>query len=435
MERIVMVKVFRAGRWIGYAAMVGVLGCASQPVAPRGQRAQEVQAPADPQACSGNLVPPTGYHQETAFVPLSVSNARQQAAEDARMRLRDRLCQGYRCEQIAEHVTVWRTTHDGRQACVMAVASREKVAAVYAEPTRELEAGLARMASTIEGALGEIEGDEGGEANSVALDTINDSGVNGGPRAEWLHDQILAALSYSGVSTRKLPGRWSGLGLPPSTGAVVRGTIRQIPGQEAMLEASFRLERGDEIRGIGSVRFPQAIAPMIDPQTHMPPLPEGNGKVALHMDARPGGALCEGQQTELWLETAEPLHVRVINLYGNGEGGLMVYSSGEERLPPHHPVSLGEFKAVRASEVPVERFLVVAAPTMEALGRFASLETTCRLPATMASALNGGQQVPRASMPWAMGMDYRLMSGEACEDVAAPPAQDLSMLEGLPSCW
>src|SRR5690554_6683945 len=261
-------------RWTGSVALLGLLGCASQPVAQQAEVSQEVQAPADPQACSGNLVPPTGYHQETSFVPLSVNDAREQAAETARTRLRDRLCQGYRCEQIAEHITVWRTTQDGRQACVMAVASREKDAAVYAEPTCALEAELAEMVRVIVEALPDR--DEG-EVNSVALDTINDSEINGKPRAEWLHDQLLSALGFSDVLTRKLPGRWSGLGLPPSTAAVVRGTIRQLPGQEAMLEASFRLERGDEVRGMGSVTFPQAIAPTTDPQTYMPPLPEGNG--------------------------------------------------------------------------------------------------------------------------------------------------------------
>ncbi|RAL22762.1 hypothetical protein DL240_07635 [Lujinxingia litoralis] len=419
-------------KWAGCLAAAGLWGCAT----PAGSastpgQAQQAQAPADPQACSGNLVPPSGYHQETAFAALSVANARQEASESARTRLRERLCQGYRCGQIEELISVWKSADDGRQACVMAVASREKVAAVYAEPRRALEAALVEVAEAI---ARESHAEES-EERAVALDTLNDEGVNGGPRAEWLFDQLLTALSTTEVQTRTLPGKWSGLGLPPSTAAVVRGTIRRLPGQETMLEASFRVERGDQIRGVGTVSFPQAIAPQIDPNTYMPPLPTGNGKVALHLDARPGGGLCDGQETEVWLETAEPLHVRVINLYGNGEGGLMVYSSGADRLPPHHPVSLGEFKAVRASDVPVERFLVIAAPTEEGLGRFGALGEVCRLPTTMARALNQGDQVPGSAATWTTGQDFRLMSGEACEDVTPAPAQDLAMLEQLPGCW
>src|SRR5690606_15341514 len=138
----------------------------------------------------------------------------------------------------------------------------------------------------------------------VLVDTINDNGVNGGLRAEWLYGKILEALAAQAVETVAQPPGWSGLGLPDGGHAVGRGRLIVLPGQEAMVEASWQLDQGRAIRGIGSLRFPQAIAPTVDSNTYLPPLPRGSDKIALHLDARPGGALCNGQQTELWLEAS-----------------------------------------------------------------------------------------------------------------------------------
>lgn len=383
----------------------------------------------DPGACSGELVPPTGYHQETAYEPLSTVNAQDVAVERARTRLRDRLCQGFRCEQVDGLVQTWRVAEDGKQACVMAVASRQRVAALYTEPRQELERALEAMA-------GEIARSAGGAAGPViVIDGITDNGVKGGQRAEWFHGLVLSALGKTSARTISTPDRWSGLGMPEGVDGVIESQIIVLPGQEAMLEVSLRVTLGDVVRGLGSVQFPQAIAPAMDTETYLPPLPRGTGKIALHMDTRPGGALCHGQKTELWLEASEPLYVRIINLYGKGDGALVIYSTGEETLPVHRPISLGAFQAIKATEVPVERFLVIASPTLEGLERFAELGEACRLPGTMAAQLNQGRTLPVGTLDYLASTDYRLMGGEECREYSSVPEGDLSAISQLPSCW
>jgi hypothetical protein len=395
-----------------------------------GEQALGLEVIRDPQACSGELVPPTGYHQEAAYEPLTTRNAREVAIERARTRLRERLCQGFRCEQVDSAVQTWRVAEDGRQVCVMAVASRQRVAALYAEPRQELEKALATMAGDIARAARSVS-----DNPVIVIDTITDNGVNGGQRAEWLHGLLLTALGQAGVRTAPVPERWSGLGLPPGVDAVVRSQIVMLPGQETMLEASVRAELAETVRGVGSVQFPQAIAPAMDTETYLPPLPRGTGKVALHMDTRPGGALCHGQNTELWLEASEPLYLRVINLYGKGDGALVVYSTGEETLPINRPISLGAFQAIKATDVPVERFLVVASPTLEGLERFEEIRGACRLPATMARELNLGRNLPAATYDYVTSTDYRLMGGEECAAYSNVPEGDLSAVSRLPACW
>ncbi|MBA2663799.1 MAG: hypothetical protein H0U74_16040 [Bradymonadaceae bacterium] len=392
--------------------------------------AQPAKAASDPQACSGQLVPPTGYHQETAFEVLSTSNAREVALERARHRLRERICQGYRCEQVDAMITTWKASDDGQQACVMVVIKREQVASFYAEPRRELEREFERVALAAVKAIPIQSGQP-----ALLIDTINDNGVNGGPRAEWLHGIMLNALGKSGAETVRRPDRWSGLGLPDGVQGVLRGRVVSLPGQEALLEVSWEVDMGRSVRGVGTASFPQAIAPDMDVATYMPTLPQGTGKVALHMDTRPGGALCNGQTTELWLEASEPVFVRVINLYGKGDGALVIYSTGDQTLATNRPVSLGQFQAVKAGDVPVERFLVVASPTKAGLERFGSIDGVCRLPRTMAWDLHQGRNLPDGARDYFASTDYRLMSGEECAAFGEVPPANLSLLNELPSCW
>lgn len=413
-----------------FAIVLLSAACSTTPVVETSSQAHAVRKASDPQACRGNLVPPTGYHQETAFEVLTTPNASEVALERARTRLLERICQGYRCDQVAGMITTWKTDDDGEQACVMAVVKRDQVEALYAAPRRDMERDLQQLAQASAQALG-VEG----RAPVVVIDTINDNGVNGGPRVEWLYGLMLTALGNHGVNTAHRPQRWSGLGLPDNVDGVLRGKIAVLPGQEAMLELSWELDLGESVRGLGAVRFPQAIAPEMDAETYLPALPANSGNIALHMDTRPGGALCNGQNTELWIEASEPLFVRVINLYGKGDGALVIYSSGDQTLPTNRPISLGQFRAVKATDVPVERFLVVAAPTREGLGRFDEIGQVCRLPKTMAWELHNGQNLPAAARDHFASTDYRLMSGEECSAFGDVPPGNLAVFNELPTCW
>src|SRR5690606_15102741 len=120
---------------------------------------------------------------------------------------------------------------DGRQACVMVVANRAKIADWQKQSVTAVEQDLGRIAHDIAAAVPVKSG-----APVVLVDTINDNGVNGGLRAEWLYGKMLEALGAQGVETVAQPPGWSGLGLPDGVQAVVRGRLIVLPGQEAMVE-------------------------------------------------------------------------------------------------------------------------------------------------------------------------------------------------------
>lgn len=393
--------------------------------------------PIDPDVCTGNLVPPSGYRQETAYTPLTETNPFDQAAQTARERLAKSICVGQeeRCDEALSLVTIWRRGQDTRQACVMAVAKQEEIERFLDGPRAELRDQLQSIGAQIARRMRD-EPRDGRPA--VILDTIEDHGVNGGPRAEWMHRELLNALAQFPLDVREPPLSWSGLRAQRGQG-IIRGELNSLPGASGVLEISWRLHLMDNRQaGLGSIEFPEAILPELDQRVYVPQLPPSSDEVSLHLDSRPGGGLCNGQETELWLETNEPLVVRVLNLYGGGGAGTVIFSSGSDTLPPHQLVSLGKFVAMKTSEIPVERFVVLAAPTLEELGNFAGIDagSFCRLPGSMSSQMHRGEGFPPEAMPWFYSLDYQLMTTEeSCGPAAENLRANTDFLATLPLCW
>ena len=71
------------------AALCAAPGCGGDKGVKKPVQGAQVQAPkGDPSACVRQLIPPTGYQQETSFEPEATPNALEVAQERAKARLR-----------------------------------------------------------------------------------------------------------------------------------------------------------------------------------------------------------------------------------------------------------------------------------------------------------------------------------------------------------
>lgn len=376
--------------------------------------------------CHGNRVPPTNYLQETAFVPAG-SGASEEAGRLAAAKLRDRICQGYRCSELAPMITLWNTESDALQVCAMAVIKDSDVAEFKSAPRNQLDADLAERAAQLVRNVGAK-----GEAR-IGFDNITDMGVDGGPRAEWLIDRMTAALSKHGALIAHVPADWSGLGVPDGVDAVLRANITPMHGREAMLEVTWKIQLPRGLKAVDAIAFPELIGPSINPLSQLPALAGVNPAISLRFDARPGGGLCEGQTTELRLETSKALHVRVVNLFGDGSQGMVIYAS-DGKVSPQQTLSLGEFQVVKATDVPVERFLVLGSETEEGLGYFDDVSAPCRIPGGHATQLSANRGLPDGAKNFTTSRSYRILEGDECSSFT-PPTLPADWFESLPLCY
>lgn len=424
-----------------FAALIGLalIGCGSgnknteeDKVANVGE--SNVDNPATPPAqvgdskCHGNRVPPTSYIQATAFVPAGDPNATAEAERQARHQLLDRVCQGYRCSAIEPKITLWNTERDDMQVCAMAVVKVSDVEEFKKAPLAKLETDLETRAAQLLASVAAKKSEP-----RIAIDNVRDAGVDGGPRAEWLIARMNAALSKNGALLARIPPDWSGLGVPKNVDAVLRGRITPMHGQESMLEVTWNIELGHGMKAVDPIAFPELIGPAINPLTQLPDLAGINPAVSLRFDSRPGGALCEGQTTELRLETADDLHVRVVNLFGEGDRGMVIYAS-KDAVTPRQPMSLGDFQVVKDGNVPVERFLVLGAENKSGLGALMQVSAPCRLPAEFAKQLSGGRGIPEGARNYTTSRSYRITQGAECSSYT-PASMPSGWFEKLPLCF
>lgn len=420
------------GKWFVFAVLIVLAGCGKKdtvsdetPVVEQPIRTP-VASNLDSSKCHGKKVPPTNYVQETAFAPLA-PDAMQIASDTAQARLRDRICQGYRCGELAPKIRLWNTDSDATQACAMAVIKSTDVEEFKSGPRRTFDADLAERAAQI------VQYVQRTKEPRVAFDSVTDLGVDGGERAEWLVGRMTAALSGRGAVITSLPADWSGLRLPKGTDAVLRATITPMNGREAMLEVTWKVELTQGRKAVDSVAFPELIGPYIDPASQLTPLPAFNADIGLHFDARPGGGLCNGQTTELRLETAKDLHVRVINLFGDGSRGIVIYASPEE-VKTETPMSFGKFSVVKATEVPVERFVALGSKSRTGLGVFADVTAPCRIPTDLATSLSQGGDIPYGAKKFVSSKSYRILEGEECASFTPQTMSD-DWYESIPTCF
>ena len=170
--------------------------------------------------CGGNLVPPTGWQQETAFRNAKEPTARESAAEDASSHLMTRLCgSDTGCEFLRSRIRKWKTGANATDVCAMAVISSEDLAEWRLTTSLEkLDEGLAAAAKALVGS--------GSSQRSVAIDRILDEGCPGGPRADWLKARMERHLQRH-ARVGSIPAGWAGDHVPPGLDVLIAGEIIQ----------------------------------------------------------------------------------------------------------------------------------------------------------------------------------------------------------------
>ena len=391
--------------------------------------------PSSDWTCSGNLVPPTGWEQETAFADVaSTPNALQVASESARGQLIRRLCgSALSCNFLAARAKTWKTGSSGSQVCSMAVIKKEDLEA-WRSISSKFDKDLDRVTR-------QLLGDNAG--THVAIDHIVDGGVPGGMRARWLQERMEQALTRAGAVQLEIPAGWSGNDVPRGVDLLIRAIVTPRLEQgnkvlEISWKARFKSRGAIAKRSADAVTVAADIAPNVS-SLH-PTLPTGAKDISIHLDTRYGGGLCLGETTQIWLHSKRALHVRVFDLYGK-DGALLLFPNPDQPsglVKANTKIALGGAEGFQAAPWPgteVERFLVVAAPTEAGLGPFASLSGYCRMPSQTAQELHAGRGLPSSAQVASDG--FRLLSGDACNQVAGEPVdlQALSQqLAALPEC-
>ena len=373
----------------------------------------------DPDAwrCSGNLVPPTGWIQETAFVDLSEPNPDQKAVDIARSKLVGRLCGGgSNCDSLAARVDPWKQGRDTSRACAMVTIKSASV-----EEWRKAATSVKGLDAALDVAAAELLGDKAGKSPRVAIDKIVDGGVPGGERAEWLASRMGRALNTAGASVVSLPESWNGQGVPNGVDALISArSFERTESQRSVVEvtwvAKVRKGRTVSLRSAKPVLVPvDAAPPMNSAVTLFPP---SDPRLTVHVESnRAGGGLCIGEETQVWLTADEALHVRVFDLYGE-DGAVLLFPNSDRpdgRIDKNETIALGgdrKFEAVPVPNSEVERFLVIGAKTKKGLGRFESWSGYCKVPSDVAKQLHDGKGLPRGARASSDG--FRLIDGAAC---------------------
>jgi hypothetical protein len=351
----------------------------------------------------------------------------ERAQQMARDKLVDKLCAQARgcCAALGGRVDGWKTGAGDQKVCAMAVVKTADLRAWRKECT-----SITGLADKLLVAARELLDQSGAQKRRAAVGKILDQGVHGGERAEWLRDQMIAALGKAGANVMDVPASWDGKALPKGVDLLISGraTTRREE-QRAVVDlvwkARFKRGRAVEMVAAAPVVFPAAAAPAGG--ASFSDLPPNRGDLFVRVEAPNAGSLCPGQETSLGLYSDKARYVRVFDLYGEGDALLLYPNDGSDgRVPAGSMVSLGRFKAVPAQGSDTERFLLVAADDPMDLGRMAKYKTVCRVPADIARALHAGKGIPAGTVAASDG--FRIVASPDCPDAPPGGASDLSQL-------
>lgn len=273
----------------------------------------------------------------------------------------------------------------------------------------------------------------------VAVDKIADGGAAGGLRAQWLRGQIEAALAVYGATVVDVDPRWSGRGVPKGADRVLRGHIlqrldpvKQVPVIEVQLVAydgtlivTKKAADPFEVSAGALPRGPTAVGEIA-----------ARGDVTVHIKTRPDGNLCFGDRSTVFVTNggATPLHARVFNLDADGNA-LQLFPNADLKTDV---LAAGKTIAVADVEVQgdpdsTERYVVVAAPTVGELGRYATASGDyCKLKKADAKAAAQGEGF---SQPHVAHDSFRVLPASRCDGKAGRKIEGTAeSLEALPYC-
>ena len=401
-----------------------------------------------------------GWRTEMAAVDAGGANALERAMQAAQSKLRAKVCVSGTersvqdaCAFLAAKIEPWTTGRNTQEVCASAVIKGQHIEAWrhLATNLEQFDARLAKSADAFVQAARAAAGTKGAaKAKSdapvrIALAAVYDDnaapGQNqlpGGRRADWLASRFRGFFASAG-GLLPAPKAWTPSEVPAGYDLIVTGRMYRKPSVDvAEVEVTWTgtTQGGRQIES-ASGTFPETAAPA-PPASTPPPIPTTEG-LFLSMDSDHAGSICSGETTQIWLKSSEAMHVRVFDLYGKDDAMLIFPPDARtsDLVPAKRTIPLGDpkgFEAVRTPGSDAERYLVIAAPTVAGLGRWASATQYCRVPTDAARKLHRGEGLPPGSQVAVTG--YRLISGEGCPPAPSPAheAAALAAIARLPLC-
>lgn len=399
--------------------------------------------------CSGER-PIEGYdNQRMATVPLIGNDAEapeERAVKRAQSELLDRMLGNNTCgrDELLSKIKPLRRGRNATAACAQVVLSNEDwdgFRAAHRQPALGWTAFRESIA----------------KAGMPKVEEFWRKVANIGPTA---HPRI-AVMNYPGDrSLLELIGaqvrigvpalipwndKWSVRTLPPSIDVVL--VAQWQPPADGDLFVQIPIEariRSKQHQPYASMTFAtEKLSRCLLPAAPSDP-PEG--KIRLDLPTHPGGTACSGDRigAEIVSTAAERQHVRVLDLWGDGDGAMLIWPRRAEqsdvvepgeRLPLLGP---GQHFAAVAGSVPLERFLVASSSDMDALDRAIGTIRNlagCRVSTDVAGDWHRVQRL-RAPDIRVTVTELRVVAGGKCGtkvDVAERVRAEAE-LEGLPVC-
>jgi hypothetical protein len=388
--------------------------------------------------CVDGLGLPDGVLEwNRAYLPESTPNALEEVKLLARNQLVERLCAGGECEPIKARIIDYKQNAAGGFACAIAAIKREDV-----EGWRE---GL--TAATVPTQFSEVlidlfgEPARPGEANApkapkgkkapapplkvaVVVGNIEDNNVKGSRRSLWIAAHMEAALAVHGLQVVSAPPGWSGAAVPQGATAMLTGAV--LSRREKTRQVFDVTWRADYPDGRSKTSVRMSMLEAIAPPGGAPAEKLATTQVVkLELDdqARLHGAMCNGQRTHLRIKSTEDRCVLVFDTFGNKamlifpnefRADCMVRKGEELNLAGDEG-----FAVMLAPPIEVEDFVVIAAPSRDALPRvLKDLTGTCLLtkPQLDTVAFKSLEGVDRSQL------NFRVLksSDEACATVEKP---------------
>lgn len=414
-------------------------------------------AAAAPFTCSGPYVPPTDFDPTTGrpvILEFAVyTGAKSSPVEVVKTHAQDalvnRLCRAdpSTCALLREKVKVWNHKVEGENQCVMAVVSADDLEmwrrALDPNLDDELKKALEPLLNTLDQAQpvkkSLLTGKVKKRSVVVVLAGVDDRGMPGGLRADWLLTRVKAVLTSINVDMKDPPKGWNGARPPKNVELIIKGQLidrvdpkKQVP----VLETTFStIDADGRIRTGRPFTIPAALAPAPPRAVTAPPPMAG---LAIHVEAPRGGSLCPGDYTQIHVrnEAPEELYVRVFNIDDDGEVLLLFPSEtrADDRIPPNKSVSLSaDGFTVDGAQGAREQYVAIAARGPEGLGKFRDMRGTCRFSKQDAKAL---RDATRIEAPYRVATGFTLLDDVRCGKLIPLPDAKLKAqaLDDIPLC-
>lgn len=344
---------------------------------------------ADPSLCNVERPSYGSWLLATAVVPLAQNpNAQEEAMRQARAKLLEQVCAtDDDCGQIMPLVRDWKTARSTEAVCATAAMDEAEFEKWKQRKSAAREAFSRGVGAAVQRAVAELKRTATPKAApSVLLTEVHDDGSVGGQRSRWARLQLASAVDGSGISIKPSPERWSGRGVPAEVSGVVRAYLTTVDSEVSELAVEF--ENRERVVPSEPFRFSHVIAPApLIRAAGVPRTASIDTRLRLRLETKTGD-FCDGQRTQLWLDSDKKRCVLVFDAWGPTATLLFPNEAHPSCIVEGKQRGGGDdgFNVVALPGIDEERFIALAAdsPALlpSALRRFAQgsrAASTCRL--------------------------------------------------------